>query len=55
MCKVWEEHKKNTKEKSIDSVDSNDPFYSKSNMNHLCRGVAAINAGKGKEHDILEG
>ena len=31
-----------------------DPFYSESNMAHLRRGVEALNAGKGVEHDIIE-
>lgn len=28
-------------------------FYSESNMAHLRRGIAALNAGKGREHEIL--
>ncbi len=31
-----------------------DPFYSESNMAHLRRGIAALNTGKGIEHDIIE-
>ena len=31
-----------------------DPFYSESNVAHLRRGVAALNAGLGVEHDIIE-
>ena len=31
-----------------------DPFYSESNLAHLRRGMAALNAGKGVEHDIVE-
>jgi len=31
-----------------------DPFYSESNLAHLRRGIAALNAGKGVEHDIIE-
>ncbi len=31
-----------------------DPFYSKSNMDHLRRGIAALNAGKGVEHELIE-
>ena len=31
-----------------------DPFYSESNMQHLRRGVAALNAGNGVEHEITE-
>ena len=31
-----------------------DPFYSASNMAHLARGIEALNAGRGVEHDLLE-
>lgn len=31
-----------------------DPFYSDSNMAHLRRGIAALNAGKGVEHNPIE-
>jgi DNA-damage-inducible protein J len=31
-----------------------DPFYKDSNLAHLHRGVAALNAGKGVEHDLIE-
>ena len=31
-----------------------DPFYSEGNLAHLRRGVAALNSGKGVEHDIIE-
>ena len=31
-----------------------DPFYSESNLAHLRRGINALNAGKGVEHDIIE-
>jgi DNA-damage-inducible protein J len=31
-----------------------DPFYGDSNIAHLRRGVAALNADKGVEHDIIE-
>ena len=31
-----------------------DPFYSASNMAHLRRGVAAMNAGKGVEHELID-
>ncbi len=31
-----------------------DPFYSASNMAHLRRGIAALNAGKGQEHELIE-
>ena len=31
-----------------------DPFYSESNMAHLRRGIAALNSGKGVEHELIE-
>ncbi|MGN0484249.1 MAG: type II toxin-antitoxin system RelB/DinJ family antitoxin [Lachnospiraceae bacterium] len=31
-----------------------DPFYSESNMAHLRRGIAELNAGKGVEHELIE-
>ena len=31
-----------------------DPFYSDNNMAHLRRGIAALNAGKGAEHELIE-
>jgi DNA-damage-inducible protein J len=31
-----------------------DPFYSESNLAHLRRGVAALDGGKGVEHDLIE-
>ena len=37
-----------------ETVDLSDPFYSESNINHLLRGIAALNAGKGVEHDLIE-
>ena len=33
---------------------STDPFYSESNMAHLRRGIEALNAGKGVEHELIE-
>lgn len=30
------------------------PFYSESNVAHLLRGIAALNAGKGVEHEPIE-
>ena len=30
-----------------------DSFCSESNMAHLRRGITALNAGKGKEHEVL--
>lgn len=46
--------KKVTREKRIPFDVSIDPFYSESNMAHLRRGIEALNAGKGVEHDIIE-
>ena len=31
-----------------------DPFYNESNLAHLRRGIAALNSGRGVEHDIIE-
>ena len=31
-----------------------DPFYSETNMKHLRPGIAQLNAGKGKEHELIE-
>ena len=31
-----------------------DPFYSDSNMRHIKRGIEALDAGKGVEHELLE-
>ncbi|MDE7169708.1 MAG: type II toxin-antitoxin system RelB/DinJ family antitoxin [Mucispirillum sp.] len=33
---------------------SSDPFYSKTNIEHLKRGVNAINNGYGKVHELIE-
>jgi DNA-damage-inducible protein J len=38
----------------FDVTTEPDPFYSESNLAHLRRGVAALNRGKGVEHDIIE-
>ena len=46
--------KKVSREKRIPFDVSIDPFYSESNMNHLRRGVAALDANEGVEHDIIE-
>lgn len=46
--------KKVAREKRIPFELSVDPFYSESNMAHLRRGVAALNAGKGVEHEPVE-
>jgi DNA-damage-inducible protein J len=31
-----------------------DPFYSDANMERLRRGIAALNAGEGIEHELIE-
>ena len=46
--------KKMSREKRIPFDVSVDPFYSDSNMAHLMRGVEALNAGKGVEHELIE-
>ncbi|BBB89982.1 MAG TPA: type II toxin-antitoxin system RelB/DinJ family antitoxin [Methylomusa anaerophila] len=46
--------KKVTREKRIPFDVSIDPFYSDSNMAHLRRGVQALNAGQGVEHELIE-
>ena len=45
--------KKVGSERRIPFEVSADPFYSESNMAHLRRGIAALNAGKESEHEIL--
>ncbi len=46
--------KKMTREQRIPFDVSLDPFYSPSNMAHLRRGVEALDAGRGVEHELLE-
>ena len=46
--------KKVGREHRIPFEVSVDPFYSESNVAHLRRGMAALNAGLGVEHDIIE-
>lgn len=46
--------KKVGREKRIPFEVCVDPFYSESNMMHLRRGIAALNAGKGKVHELIE-
>ena len=46
--------KKVGREHRIPFEISIDPFYSENNLAHLHRGVAALNAGLGVEHDIIE-
>lgn len=43
-----------TREKGIPFEVSADPFYSESNLKHLQRVVAELNAGKSVEHEIIE-
>ncbi len=42
------------REKRIPFDISNDPFYSETNMEHLKRGISAINQGQGKEHNLID-
>ena len=42
------------REKRIPFELSADPFCSASNMAHLRRGGAAMNAGKGVEHELID-
>ena len=46
--------KKSEEKKLIPFEVSVDPFYSDSNMAHLQRGVNALNAGNGIEHELIE-
>ena len=46
--------KKVGREHRIPFEISVDPFYSENNVAHLRRGVTALNAGLGVEHDIIE-
>ena len=43
-----------TREKRIPFEVSADPFYSESNLKHLQRVVAELNAGKSVEHETIE-
>ena len=43
-----------TREKRIPFEVSADPFYSESNLKHLQRVFAELNAGKSVEHEIIE-
>ena len=45
--------KKMSREKRIPFEVSLDPFYSESNLAHLRRGVEALNAGRGTEHELI--
>lgn len=42
------------REKRIPFEIAVDPFFSESNMAHLRRGIAALDAGKGVEHELIE-
>lgn len=46
--------KKVGRERRIPFEISADPFYSESNMEHLRRGIEALNAGKGVVHELIE-
>ena len=46
--------KKMGREHRIPFEVSIDPFYCESNMEHLRRGIAALNAGLGVEHELAE-
>ncbi len=46
--------KKLSRERKIPFEITADPFYSESNLRHLRRGVAALNAGEGQEHELVE-
>lgn len=46
--------KKMSREKRIPFDVSIDPFFSDSNIAHLRRGAAALNAGMGTEHELVE-
>ena len=43
-----------SREKRIPFEINVDPFYSESNMAHLRRGIAALDAGQGMEHELIE-
>ena len=43
-----------SREKRIPFDVSVDPFYSEANMERLRRGIAALDAGKGVEHELIE-
>ena len=46
--------KKVARERRIPFEISADMFYSESNMEPLRRGITALNAGKGEEHELIE-
>ena len=36
------------------TLSASDPFYSENNMAHLRRGIKALDAGQGQEHELIE-
>ena len=46
--------KKMAREHRIPFEVSAAPFYSPANLAHLRRGIAALNAGHGTEHELIE-
>lgn len=36
------------------SLIASDPFYSPSNIAHIQRGITALDAGEGQEHELIE-
>ena len=46
--------KKVGRERRIPFEISADPFYTQSNLEHLRRGIAALNAGEGVKHELIE-
>lgn len=46
--------RKVAREKRIPFEINVDPFYSKTNLEFLYRGVDALNAGKGVEHELID-
>ena len=45
--------KKVGRERRIPFEISADPFYAQSNMEHLRRGIAALNGGEGVKHELI--
>jgi len=43
-----------SREKRISFEVAVDPFYSEENMERIRRGIEALNAGKGVEHELIE-
>lgn len=46
--------KQSLREGGIPFELTTDPFYSETNMAHLRRGIAALDAGKGVAHELIE-